>query len=276
MAGEYVLPDELPAGYVVGEHDLGPEDDVTYAVRDGVAHITLNRPSAANALDVGLSHALRLAAERAASDESAKSVLVSGSGARFCGGGDVPAFAAAEDKPAFLHQLALDADAAVRGLESLEKPVVAAVHGAVAGAGLAIMLAADVIVAAQQTKFVFAYPGIGLTPDCGVSYLLPRAIGQQRALGFALANKPVTAATAHEWGMVTEVVHDADVAVSRATQVALDFAAGPASALGQARRLLRAGWEIDRTAVGVEEARTISRAVAGAEAVRLIERFVAR
>lgn len=276
MASEYVLPATLPAGYIVGEHDLGPDDVVTYAVRDGVAHITLNRPGAANALDPGLSHALRLAAERAAADVNAKTVLITGSGARFCGGGDVAAFAAAEDKPAFLHQLALDADAAVRALESLAKPVVAAVHGAVAGAGLAIMLAADVVVAAQQTKFVFAYPGIGLTPDCGVSYLLPRAIGQQRALGFALANKPITAATAHEWGMVAEVVHDVDVAVTRATQVALDFAAGPAAALGQARRLLRAGWELERVAVGVEEADTISRMVGGDEAVRLIEAFVNR
>lgn len=249
---------------------------VTYEVRDGVAHLRLNRPDAANAIDPVLAATLLAGVQRAGKDPDARAVLVTGAGPRFCGGGDVPSFAAADDKPAFLHQLALDADAAIRALADLEKPVVASVHGAVAGAGLALMLSADVVVAARSTKFVFAYPGIGLTPDCGVSYLLPRAVGQQRALGFALSNRPITAATARDWGMVTEVEDDVDSAQARGRQLALGFAAGPSRALGQARRLLRQGWELDRVGTGVEEARTIAEAVAGDEAVRLIEKFVNR
>lgn len=249
---------------------------VTSVVVDGVAHIQLNRPDAANALDMGLAVGLREAAERAGGDDSVRAVLLTGAGKRFCGGGDVASFAAAEDQAAFLHDLAVEADAAVRTLEALDKPVVAAVQGAVAGAGLAIMLSADVIVAAAGTKFVFAYPGIGLTPDCGVSWLLPRAIGQQRALAFSLANKPIGPETALEWGLVAETAESADAAIARAEEVAAGFAAGPARALGQARRLLRAGWSHSREEMGLEEARTIASAVTGDEAQSLISAFVSR
>ena len=182
-------------------------------------------------------------------------------------------FAAAEDQPAYIHQLAVELDAAFRALGALEKPVVAAVHGAVAGAGLALMLSCDVVVAAAATKFVFAYPGIGFTPGCGLSYLLPRAIGQQRALAFSLVGKPATASEALAWGMVAEVADDAH---ARAEEVARALADGPATTLGQVRRLLRQGWEMDRVETGLEEARTITEMVKGAEAQALIEEFVSR
>jgi 2-(1,2-epoxy-1,2-dihydrophenyl)acetyl-CoA isomerase len=151
--------------------------------------------------------------------------------------------------------------------------VVAAVHGAVACAGLALMLSCDVIVSAPGTKFVFAYPGIGFTPDCGVSYLLPRAVGQQRALAFALVGEPATADEALEWGLVSEVVEGPE---ARASDLAAGFAAGPATALGNVRRLLRQGWEMSRAETGAEEARTITEMVRGQEAQALIARFVAR
>lgn len=249
------------------------EQPVTYEVVAGVARITLNRPAAANAIDMPLAVALREAAERAAVDPEARVVLLSGAGKRFCAGGDVGSFAGADDPGAHLRELALEADTAVRAIESLAKPVVAAVQGAVAGAGLAVMLSADLVVAQTETKFVFAYPGVGLTPDCGVSWLLPRAVGQQRALAFALRNAPVTAPTALEWGMVTEV---ADDALATATERAKSFAAGPAYALGQARRLLRAGWSTERKASGADEAATIAAALVGEEGQRLTAAFLDR
>jgi len=200
-------------------------------------------------------------------------VLVTGAGSRFCAGGDVAAFAAAQDQPAYIHLLATELDGAFRALSELEKPVVAAVHGAVAGAGLALMLSCDVVVAGPGTRFVFAYPGIGFTPDCGLSYLLPRAIGQQRALAFSLVGKPASAQEALDWGMVSEVAEDPR---GRGEQVARALADGPATALGQVRRLLRQGWELDRRNTGAEEARTITEMVKGAEAQTLIARFVSR
>lgn len=246
---------------------------VEYSVADGVAQIGLNRPDAANAFDLDTTREFAAAVERAAGDPAVRAVLLTGAGPRFCAGGDVASFVAAADPPAYIHQLATELDAAFGALAGLQMPVVAAVHGAVAGAGLALMLSCDVILSAPATKFAFAYPGVGLTPDCGLSYLLPRAIGQQRALGFALGGRAVDATQALAWGLVTEVAEDA---ATRARDVVVALASGPATALGETRRLLRAGWELDRASTGAEEARTISRMVKGDEAQSLIARFVSR
>ncbi|GAA1653453.1 enoyl-CoA hydratase/isomerase family protein [Georgenia ruanii] len=248
-------------------------EPVTYRVADGVAHIELRRPDTANALDLSLARALLAAVGRARCDDGARAVLVTGAGKRFCAGGDVGSFAAAADPESYLHQLATEADAAMRALAELSKPVVAGVHGAAAGAGLALMLSCDRVVADTGTKFAFAYPGIGLTPDCGLSYLLPRAVGQQRALSFALDGAPLPATTALAWGLITELSDDALV---RARELAAALAAGPARALGESRRLLRAAWEMDRAHAGAEEARIISEMAAGPEARALITRFATR
>lgn len=246
---------------------------VEYDAADGVAHIRLNRPKASNAFDLDTTREFAAAVARSGEDTDVRAVIVSGAGSRFCAGGDVARFAAAEDQPAYIHQLAVELDAAFRDLSALEKPVVAAVQGAVAGAGLALMLSCDVVVATASTKFVFAYPGIGFTPDCGLSYLLPRAIGQQRALTFSLVGMPASASEALARGLVGEVAEDAE---ARATELVRTFAAGPTTALGQVRRLMRQGWETDRAETGLEEARTITEMVKGAEAQALINEFVSR
>lgn len=246
---------------------------VTYDVVDGVAHLELNRPDVANALSLDLVRALREAVDRAGDDSAVRAVLVSGAGARFCAGGDVNAFSAASDPGAYLRQLAVEADDALRVLDSLPKPVVAPVHGAVAGAGLALMLSCDVIVADPRTKFVFAYPGIGLTPDCGASYLLNRAMGQQRALFFALTGEVLSAETALSWGMVSDIAVEP---VQRARDLAQTMADGPAHALGRSRQLLRRAWDLDRSETGQEEARVIAEMVEHEAAQRLIAGFVAK
>ena len=246
---------------------------VEVEVTQGVAHLELNRPHAANAFDLETARQFASAVDTAAADVDVRAVLVTGAGSRFCAGGDVSSFAAAPDKPAYVEQLATELDATFRALAAMEKPVVAAVHGAVAGAGLALMLSCDVIVSAPATRFVFAYPSIGFTPDCGVSYLLPRAVGQQRALAFSLTGQRLTASEALEWGLVSEVADDAG---ARARDLAAGWAEGPATALGQARRLMRQAWEMSRADTGVEEARTIAEMVKGEEAQRLIGRFVSR
>jgi len=246
---------------------------VEVAVTQGVAHLELNRPHAANAFDLETARELAVAVDAAAADADVRAILVTGAGTRFCAGGDVASFVAASDPPAYVEQLATELDAAFRALAALEKPVVAAVQGAVAGAGLALMLSSDVIVSAPDARFVFAYPGIGFTPDCGLSYLLPRAVGQQRALSFALTGKPLTASVALEWGLVSEVADDPG---ARAGDLAAGFAVGPARALGQTRRLMRHAWEMSRVQTGAEEARTIAEMVKGEEAQALIARFMSR
>lgn len=248
---------------------------VTYSIAGGVAHLELNRPSASNAVDLPTAHALERAIEQASADTAIRAVLVTGAGKRFCAGGDVASFVAADDRAAHLEELATALDAALQKLAALDVPTVAAVQGAVAGAGLAVMLSCDLIVAAASTRFVTAYAGIGLTPDCGLSYLLPRAVGHQRALELFLSGRVLTASEALERGLVTEVQDDSQ-ARGRGEELARSLALGPTFALAQAKRLVRTGWEATRADVGREEAIVIARAVGEPEAARRIEAFLKR
>jgi 2-(1,2-epoxy-1,2-dihydrophenyl)acetyl-CoA isomerase len=245
---------------------------VTYVVVDRVARIELNRPEVSNAVDLQTAAALGRAVDAAAQDDSVRAVVVTGAGARFCAGGDVAAMMGSSDRGEFLEELARALDDSLQRLAALEKPVVAGVRGAVAGAGLAVMLSCDVVVAGAGTKFVTAYSGVGLTPDCGLSWLLPRAVGQQRALELLLVNRAITASVARDWGLVTEVVDD-DAVTARAKELGRTLADGPAFALGQARRLVRASWESTRADIGALEARTIGRAAETEDAARLLEDF---
>lgn len=243
--------------------------------QDGaVGRIVLDRPAASNSVDLPAAHAFGAAVTAAEADDI-RSVLVTGEGKRFCAGGDVSSFLAADEPQAYLLELATHLEAELRRLSELPKPVVAAVHGAVAGAGLAFVLKADVVVAERSTRLLTAYAGIGLTPDCGVSYELPRAVGQQRALELALTGRVLTADEARDWGLVTEVVEDGG-ADARGAEVAAALAAGPTRAYGETKRLLRGSWETTKAASAQDEARTIAAMVTSEDAQQLIARFVGR
>lgn len=246
---------------------------VTLITAGGVGHLQLNRPEAANTINMPLAVALEEAVSRVAEDDAVKAVLLTGNGKRFCAGGDISAFAESSNQGRFLTELATTIDGAVQALESLQKPVVAAVHGAVAGGGLGIMLAADVIIAAESTSFVFAYPSIGLTPDCGTSASLPLAMGLHRALAFALSGRPLNTSQALDQGLVTEVAVDP---MARAQEVAAAWVAGAPGALGDVRRLLRQGAGLSRAEVGAREAATIGERMATDEAQLLIPAFLSR
>lgn len=250
-------------------------DLVTYAVADGVARIELNRPGASNAVDLDTAAALGGAVDAAAADDAVRVVLLTGAGKRFCAGGDVASFVAADDQSAYLLELAGALDGVLQRLSAMPKPVVVGVQGAVAGAGLAVMLSGDLVVAGSSTKLVTAYAGIGLTPDCGLSWLLPRAVGQQRAAEMLLAGRILTAEEATAWGLVTRAVDDGEV-LPEAEALAARLAAGPAYALGQAKRLVRESWASTRAETGADEARTIAAAVTTDDAQAAISRFLGR
>ena len=247
---------------------------VRFELDGAVGRIVLDRPENANVFDLPAARALAAAVTQA-EQRAVRAVAITGEGKRFCAGGDAASFVAADDRPSYLQTLATELERELRRLSALAKPVVAGVHGAVAGAGLAFVLNADLVVAGRGTKFVFAYPGIGLTPDCGVSYLLPRAVGQQRALEFALGGRVLAAEEAQAWGLVTEVVED-EAVVARTAELASQLAAGPATAFGEAKRLIRSAWETSRADNAQDEARTIARMVATDDAKRLIEDFISR
>jgi 2-(1,2-epoxy-1,2-dihydrophenyl)acetyl-CoA isomerase len=246
---------------------------IRYSVTDGIARITLARPELSNSVDLPTARSIAAVVQAAGAEEAVRAVLVDADGPRFCAGGDVWSMAASDDQATYLLDLANALDGAFQALASLEKPVVAAVQGAAAGAGLAAVLACDVVVTARGTKFLTAYAGIGLTPDCGLSYLLPRAVGQQRALELALTGRVLSAEEALDWGVVAEVVEPENLS-ARAEEVAARLAQGSVFALGQAKRLIRTSWAQTRAESGADEALTISRAVETSEARALIKAFV--
>ena len=249
------------------------DDGVTYAVEGLIACITLARPQASNAVDLPAARALAAAVRRAANDPVG-AVLITGRGKCFCAGGDVASMARAQDRATYIQALATELGEALQGLADLEKPVVTAVHGAVAGAGLAVLLSSDVVIADQSTRFLMAYTGVGLTPDCGVSYLLPRAVGQQRALELALTPRVLSAVEACDWGLVAQVTDDG-TAHQRARDLAVRMATGPTFALAQTKRLIRSSWQASRPHSLKDESETIARAVTNESAATLIEAFAA-
>jgi 2-(1,2-epoxy-1,2-dihydrophenyl)acetyl-CoA isomerase len=207
--------------------------------RDGVAHLELHRPDAANGVNLQLAEELLHATTRLADDAAVRAVLITGAGARFCGGGDVKHFATeGEGLGHYLREVTVPLHAAMSQLVRLDAPVVVGAHGSAAGAGFGIVCAADLVVAAESTKFVLAYTGIGLTPDCSSSWFLPRLVGHRRAVELTLTNRVLDAGEARDWGIVTTVVPDDDLE-HQAEQLARTLAAGPTRAYGAATRLLR-------------------------------------
>ncbi|MEV6810826.1 enoyl-CoA hydratase/isomerase family protein [Micromonospora sp. NPDC051296] len=257
----------------MSERQASAGGPVRYEVDTALARITLDRPAASNAIDLPTAESFAAAVARAAADETVRAVLLTGAGRRFCAGGDLAAMAAAADRGAYVHALASTLDLGLRALADLPKPVVAAVQGAAAGAGLAAVLSADVAVAGRSAKFAAAYTAVGLTPDCGFSRLLPRAVGQPRALHLTLTRRSLSAAEALEWGLVAEVVDD-DELTARAEALAAELAAGPVRALGEAKRLLRGSWHQSPQEVAEDEARTIAALVTGPEASERIDAFL--
>jgi 2-(1,2-epoxy-1,2-dihydrophenyl)acetyl-CoA isomerase len=243
-------------------------------VRDGVAHLELHRPDAANAITLQLAQELDAVSRRLRDDPTVRAVLLTGAGKMFCGGGDVKAFAATgPDLPAHLREITTHLHAGVSRLVRADPPVVAAVQGSAAGAGLGLVTAADLVVAAESAKFVMAYTAIGLTPDGSSTWFLPRIVGTRRALELALTNRVLTAHEALDWGLVTRVVPDGDVA-GEAQALAARLAAGPTRSFGAAARLLRGSLDESLETQMERESEELSAAAARPDAAEGLAAFV--
>lgn len=248
------------------------EPAITLTVEDGLAHVTLNRPDRLNAINDDAAKMWRDIAGEIAGRDDIGAILLDGRGRSFCAGGDVASISRADsDAVRDLAEAINDGHLIFR---QMPKPIVAAVHGSVVGGGLGFMLVADYIVAGERTVFASKYADIGLTPDCGVTTLLPEAVGMRRALQLTLSDRMLTAAEALEWGLVTEVVADAELA-SRARAVADRWLTGATAAFGQAKRLLRTGVDGDYRSTLSDEARTIGAAMASADAQARMAAFLA-
>jgi 2-(1,2-epoxy-1,2-dihydrophenyl)acetyl-CoA isomerase len=212
-----------------------------YDLEDRVARITLDRPPR-NALNLEMARELMHAATRCDEDRRVRAVLISGAGGTFGVGGDLEEFSeAGDDLPLLLKELATQLHAAVSRLVRMRAPVVAAVEGAVAGGGMSLVLASDVALAAKGATFRHAYSRLGISPDGASTYFLPRLVGMRRAQEFALTGRVLSAEEAREWGLVTRVVPDAELA-GAASSAARELAAGPTESLGATKRLFHRGW----------------------------------
>ncbi|WP_374613620.1 enoyl-CoA hydratase/isomerase family protein [Gordonia sp. (in: high G+C Gram-positive bacteria)] len=244
-----------------------------FAIDDrGVATIRLNRPEAANALDMDLADGLAAAVQTIESDGGVRVIRLSAAGRLFSGGGDVHGMATATDRGQFLAELAGSVHRSLIALDRLPVPVVAAVQGTAAGGGLGLVLAADIVIATPKTAFVAAYSTIGLSPDCGVSVNLPRTIGLGRALRMLVRNEKIDAATALEWGLVHEIV-EAEELESAADDLVAHLLERPTAAIGHARRLARASYSRTFAEHLDDEAATIAQLGEGDETAELLARF---
>lgn len=211
---------------------------VLFQVDGPVATITLNRPDVGNALDIPMSRELMELAIRCEGDAAIRCVVLTGAGKLFCGGGDVAAFAAAGDAlPDFLREITSYLHSAIAVFARMDKPLVTAVNGSAAGAGIGLAILGDIALAEPSASFSLAYTGIGLTPDGGTTWLLPRLIGLRRAQELCLTNRKVRAEEAASLGLVTRVVEPGTLAVE-AGKVAGDLARGATGALGATRKML--------------------------------------
>ncbi|MBX3647287.1 MAG: 2-(1,2-epoxy-1,2-dihydrophenyl)acetyl-CoA isomerase PaaG [Rhodocyclaceae bacterium] len=213
---------------------------ILYQFSDGVARITLNRPDKLNSLNEAMHGELRQAIGRVQTD-GARSLILTGAGRAFCTGQDLSERVTPPGAPPPDLGLSIETHykPLVLALRALPLPVIAAVNGAAAGAGANLALACDIVLAAQSAVFIQAFSRLGLAPDCGGSYFLPRLAGTARALGLALTAGKLPAEQAAAWGMIWQCLDD-DKLMPEAEALAVRFAQGPPLAYAAIKRALYA------------------------------------
>jgi 2-(1,2-epoxy-1,2-dihydrophenyl)acetyl-CoA isomerase len=212
-------------------------EPVLVSLEAGVQRITLNRPEKLNAFNPGVHKGLADAMTRAESDGAIRCLLITGAGRGFCAGQDL----GERDMKAAAIDLGSGLDTwynpLVKRMRALPKPIVCAVNGVAAGAGANFALACDIVLAARSASFIQAFVKIGLVPDCGGSYFLPRLAGMQRAMALAMTGDRLSAEDAERFGIVWMAVDD-DKLMAEATKLATGLAAGPTRSLGLIKNLL--------------------------------------
>ncbi|GAA4814550.1 2-(1,2-epoxy-1,2-dihydrophenyl)acetyl-CoA isomerase PaaG [Sphingosinicella ginsenosidimutans] len=224
-------------------------ETIDFKVEAGVARLTLNRPDRLNSFTVRMHEEVAAALE---SLDEARCLILTGAGRGFCAGQDLGDRAVAPGEAVDLgHSVETYYNPLIRRLVSLPMPVIARVNGVAAGAGANIALACDIVIAAKSAKFIQSFAAIGLIPDSGGTWVLPRLVGQARALGLALTGEPIEADRAAAWGLIWKAVAD-EALDAEVDSLAARFAAGPTRGLAKIKAMIRASWgqsldaELDR------------------------------
>ena len=223
-------------------------EPVLHSWNGGVLEITLNRPDRLNSFNDDMHLALAEWLDTARDDARCRAVLLTGAGRGFCAGQDLSARdpAKMDGPPDLGDTLTRFYNPLIRRIRTLEKPVVCAVNGVAAGAGANLALACDIVLAARSAKFIQSFARVGLIPDAGGSWMLPRLIGEARAKAIAMTAEPVTAERAEHWGMIWKTYDDAEL-MDEARALAARLAVGPTFGLGLMKGLIQtaAGHELD-------------------------------
>lgn len=210
---------------------------------ESVAKITLNRPDAANAINLAMARDLMSAAIRCDEDPSVRAVLITATGKMFCAGGDIQSFGEAGDAIGTLvKEITAHLHAAISRFARMDAPVITAVNGAAAGAGFSLAIAADLALAAESARFTVAYTALGGSPDGSSSFFLPRLVGLRRAQELILTNRRLSAAEAAEWGLITRTVADEELD-AESEKLAAKLAQGPTLAHGVVKKLLAGSFD---------------------------------
>lgn len=251
-------------------------DGIAFAIEDGIGRITLDRPEAGNAITLPLARALLAAAIRCQTDEAIRCIVLTGNGRLFCAGGDVQLLAGAGDKRSeVLSELIATFHAAVARLARAPKPLVTLVNGPAAGAGFSLAMLGDVVIGARSAHFTAAYGAIGLTPDGGLSWLLPRLVGLRKAQDIILTNRRIKGDEAEAIGLVTRIVDDEALA-TEGLKVATALADAPVEALAASRALLADSFETGLETQLDRELRSMAMAGAGRESEEGLSALLAK
>lgn len=231
---------------------------IRFEVEGAVARIVLDRPEVGNALDIPMARELMECAIRCEGDAAIRCVVLTGSGKLYCTGGDVVAFSNAGDKlPEFLREITAYVHAAISSLVKMDKPLLVAVNGPVAGAGVGLAILGDIVLADPAAHFTLAYTAIGMTPDGATTWMLPRLIGLRRAQELCLTNRRIKAEEAAAIGLITRVTA-AGALQAETDALALSLAQSATTALGATRKLLLESFSNPLEAQMELESRTIS------------------
>jgi len=215
-------------------------DPVLSEIRDGYRLVTLNRPDRLNSFGAGMHGQLLAALNEAEADTSCRALLLTGAGRGFCAGQDLADVAAAPgETPDLATTIEKNYNPLVRKLRDLPMPVICAVNGVAAGAGANLAFACDIVLAARSAKFIQSFAKIGLVPDCGGSWLLPRLAGRARARGLALLAEPLSAEQAEAWGLIWKAIDDTSL-MSEAHKLAAQLATQPTAGLALIKQALDA------------------------------------
>lgn len=249
-------------------------ETLIYEVADNVAVITFNRPRAANAMNPLVAREFRAVAEAADDDPEVRAVVLTGAGKMFCAGGDLGSFAkAGTGARRLIMEMAGDLHLGLSRLARTSAPVIGAINGTAAGAGLSLVMACDLAIAAESAVFTMAYTRAGLSPDGSSTFFMPRKIGDRRTRELMLTNRVLSSAEALEWAVVNEVVADEEV-LPRAQALARQLASGPTTAFGGVKTLLNGTFEQTLESQMELEARSIGDLVVGNDGQEGIHAFL--